>query len=301
MSVLRVDAAVDGLATGASCVPDAVRALEPGAAVAVMIHGFRYMPGQPGHCPHESLFAPSPGFGRAAWPAALGLDGRSGLGVGFGWPARGHLGAAYRTAGRAGKALARLVTALREAGPNRRITLLGHSLGARVALSALPHLPAGAVDTLVLLTGAEFATAAAAAVASPAGRCVEVVNVVTRENLLFDTGFSLALSGGLRRTIGGGLDRAGPGWIDLPLHRPEVLDRLAALGYPVAGPDAKVSHWSAYTRAGALALWSGIISGRLPPSALRGVLPSRPRPGRRPPLPRLPRLPALPILRNSPS
>ena len=123
--------------------------------------------------PHRSLFAFRPAADHwkiRSWPRGLGLAedaGETGLGVGFAWPAsashlasllaRGRTGFAevYDRAGACGAALAELVTLVQELAPGRPVDVLAHSLGARVALAALPHL-GRAPGRMILLGAAEF-------------------------------------------------------------------------------------------------------------------------------------------------
>ncbi|MEM9199547.1 MAG: alpha/beta hydrolase [Pseudomonadota bacterium] len=160
-------------------------ACPPGAPIAVLIHGYRFDPGTPDHDPHRLLYAQAPARQSAklaSWTDGLGFGAgpETGLAIGFGWPARaahlpslvrlGHTGFAevYARAGAAGAALAALIAQIAHLAPNRPIDILAHSLGARVALSALPRLgpaAAGAVGRLILLGGAEYAGTARAALA----------------------------------------------------------------------------------------------------------------------------------------
>ena len=83
--------------------------LPEGAPVIVMIHGYRYCPSQPEHDPHRHILGLDPSVPGArrlrSWPRALGFsaDGTEGLGLPYGWPARGSLPSAYRRAGDAGR------------------------------------------------------------------------------------------------------------------------------------------------------------------------------------------------------
>ena len=88
------------------------------APIVVMVHGYRYSPSEPAHDPHRHILSldPDPGGRRVtSWPRALGFgagDPGEGLAIAFGWEARGSLGGAYRRAGMAGAALARLLSRL---------------------------------------------------------------------------------------------------------------------------------------------------------------------------------------------
>lgn len=273
MPIVAVNASAEGsLEAGLP----ALDALVPGAPVLIMIHGFRYAPGAPGTCPHRSLFALTPHRSVArviSWPRRLGLA-RAGLGIGFGWAAAGTIWGAYRQAGRAGEALADLVAALRAAGSGP-VHVLAHSLGARVALAALPRLAPGDIGRLILMSGAEFRRPAAEALATPAGRAAEVLNVTSRENDLFDGLLELLFAAGLRDlgpSLGSGLRAANLTTlqIDGAAHRAA----LVRLGYPIADPGRRICHWSAYLRSGLFPLYRAVLDGRLPLPVLRAALPA---------------------------
>lgn len=255
----------------------------PGAPVTILIHGFRYAPGQPGACPHRSILslAPQQGPDRAAvsWPRHLGLDRPgAGAGIAFGWQGTGSIWGAWARAGAAGADLARLIAALRRIDPDRPVTLFAHSMGARVALAALHHLPEGAVDRALLLSAAVFRDAAAAAMDSPAGRGLQLVNVTSRENDLFDISTELLLGAGLRQTVSHGLRRPRANWLDLQLDHPGTLDGLDRLGFRLDRRQARICHWSPYLRPGVFALWQAILAGRTGLDDLRAVLPARAEP-----------------------
>ena len=91
-----------------------------------------------------------------SWAHYLRL-GKEGLGIGFGWPALGRLDRAAAHAFAAGRAMAGLITDIhaiqpRSAGPCRR-AFPGRAGG---AAEALQHAPMGSVETLLLLSGAEY-------------------------------------------------------------------------------------------------------------------------------------------------
>ncbi len=261
--------------------------LPPGAPVVVMIHGFRFSPRADRHSPHRHILAldPAPGCARAlSWPRHLGFgrgEAAEGLAIALGWEARGTIWQAWRSAARAGAGLAALVTLLRRLDPHRPVDLVAHSLGARVALAALPLLKAGDLGRAVLLAAAELQGTAAAAMDSPAGRAAEVMNVTTRENDLFDFGLELLVAGGRRRGLGHGLPQPRANWVDLQLDHEDAPAALAGLGFRINGPGARICHWSAYRRPGVFALYRAFLRERaaLSPAHLRAALslPQAPR------------------------
>jgi pimeloyl-ACP methyl ester carboxylesterase len=287
MALVTVNARADGLDCDDAALAAALGALPPGAPVVVMIHGYRFMPGQPGHCPHEHILSlcPTPGVPRAvSWPDRLGLAGeQTGLAIAFGWPSRGSLRDCYARAAGAGAELAALIARLRVHAPDRAVDVIAHSLGARVALQALPRLAPGDVGRMILLAGAELRGPAAAAMDTPAGRAAEVLNVASRQNALFDLMLRAALARGLARSLGAGLARPLPNWTDLNIDRPDTLQALAARGFPLDPPDRRICHWSAYLRPGVFPLYQAVLSRRVSPATLRVAQPaSAPQPDRRP-------------------
>jgi len=278
------------------------------APIAILIHGFRFSLADPAKSPHRHILALDPEtdcWKAVSWPRALGFTGEradEGLCIAFGWETAGSIWRAYDEAERAAAALAHLVDAIRDRAPDRRVDLLGHSLGARVALAALPDLDTAAVDHAVLMAPAEFAPKAEAALASPAGRAAKFLNVTSGENDLYDwllESFIAPVRGG-GQALGHGL-AAGSNWIDLQIDHPDTLDSLAALGHPVAPPARRICHWSAYIRPGMLDLYRALIRDDLPFQLLRAGLPEArsPRWSRLLALPRMP-LP-LPFAGNAPS
>lgn len=291
MAVMAINAGQDwsahefeALADRAGCGP-----------VVVMIHGYRYAPDAARHDPHRHILAPDPGAGEAipSWPRALGFapEGEDGLALGFGWNARGGLRAAYARAETAGAELAALLAPLaRRTG--HPVALIAHSLGARVALSALSRLASGAVGRIVLMAAAEFQCAAEAAIASPAGQAAEVLNVTSRENDLFDFGMELAVGALRRRALGHGLAQGSDRWLDLQIDHPGTIEGLRGLGFQIDPGARRCCHWSAYRRPGLFDLYRTALRHpeRLPLDLLRRHLPDQSAP-------RWSRLLALPALR----
>lgn len=258
----------------------ALAALRPDAPIVIMIHGFRFDPRSPAHDPHAHILALRPArrcWKAVSWPRHLGLAGDRGLAIAFGWQARGTIWTAHARAARAGIRLARLLTALDRVAPGRPVQIMAHSLGARVALTALPRVGAGRVGRIVLLAAAAFAPEARRAMASPAGRTAELLNVTAPENALFDMLLRAAFP--LRGpTLGGGLAGV-PNWLDLPLADPEALATLARLGWRIKPPRAAICHWSGYLRPGIFPFYRALLTDprRTPLPLLRAHLAPPPR------------------------
>ncbi|WP_209424768.1 alpha/beta hydrolase [Pararhodobacter sp. SW119] len=312
-------APVDCIGVPASDSPEAqVRhalvGLPAGAPVLIMIHGMGYVPGVAAVDPHRLIYAPRSGQATRrylSWPRHLRFTpaspteaaARPGLCIGFGWNGGGGVWAASRQAEAAAQALARLVQIVRRAAPDRPVDLFAHSLGARVALAAVPLLHAGALGRVFLLAGAELGPRALRAIDSPAGQGAEFINVTTRENDIFDMLFELSQipMHGRGRSIGLGL-REAPNWLDLQIDHAPVLDRLAALGFELAPAGLRVCHWSVYLRPGIFRLYRTLVHERerLTLPALRELLAEPPTPrwsrlvSRRLALPFAPRGPNLP-------
>ena len=223
--------------------------------ITLMIHGYKYQPGSARHCPHRSIFDAQTG-----WPAHLGMTAGAGLGVCFGWAARGSLARMFETAQQVGRQLAQVVMTLHRAAPHRPVHLIAHSMGAEVALSALCHCDEGAVSRVVLITGASFQSHAARALRSPAGKTAEIFNITSRENDLFDFVFERLLGQAApdNRALGQGI--AAPNALNIQLDCPATLAGLAALGCPIGPPQSHICHWSGYTRPGALAFYAQLLA-----------------------------------------
>ncbi|TCP43220.1 alpha/beta hydrolase [Rhodovulum marinum] len=287
----------------------ALAELPGGTPIAVLVHGFRFSPGQPAKTPHRHILALNPETGgrrAVSWPRALGFTGTGpgeGLCIAFGWESDGTIWQAYDNAARAGTALARLVEQIATRAPGRSVDILAHSLGARVALTAMGKMPAGALNHAVLMAPAEFTPRARAALDSAAGRRGRVLNVTSRENDPFDLLLEalLAPARGGGRSLGHGLEDAPPGWLDLHIDDPDTLQALAAMGHRIAPPERRVCHWSPYLRPGMLALYRALIRGALPFENLCAGLPPA-RPARWSRLLAPPRRPLpLPFAGNAPS
>lgn len=258
------------------------RALGGCGPIIVMLHGYKFTPGHPVACPHRHILSLAPGRNcrkALSWPRELGL-GRGtpdeGLGIAFGWPARGTIWQAYRQAGEAGSHLATLIRQIRRHAPRRPVHLIAHSLGARVALRALAQLPEGSIGRMILLAGAEFGTHARAALDSPAGHCAQLINVTSRENDLFD--FLLERLIAPPAPGDGCLAQHMPrraNTLTLQLDHVATPVSLAAAGFALAPPTARICHWSSYLRPGVFALYRALLhpAGADPLPRLRAALP----------------------------
>lgn len=273
----RADVTDQGLQLDRAALAQALEALPAGVPLVVMVHGFRYAPGDKTNCPHRHIFSNNPpqdDWTAISWPRHLGLTGARGLSLGFGWRGRGWFVAVSRRALVAGRALAELAAMVQDLDPGRPFDVIAHSLGARVALSALPHAAPGDFRRLILLAGAEARGPAEAAMASAAGRAVQVVNVTTRENDLFDFLFEWLAVAGLDTAIGQGLRRTPANWLDVQIDQDATLMALTRLGYPLPPPPARINHWSPYLRPGVFALYRALLDGSLPMATLRAALPN---------------------------
>jgi pimeloyl-ACP methyl ester carboxylesterase len=259
-----------------AAVERSLAALAPRAPVAVLIHGFRYAPGAGIHCPHGHILSLTPrrDVPRAiSWPRHLRLAGpRDGLALAFGWPARGTIWQAQaRTAG-AAEALASLVAAIRRHDPDRQVDLVAHSLGARVAMAALPRVETGSIGRVLLLAPADFRAHAEAAMDSAAGRSAEVFSITSRANALFDLCMETLLSARLHASVAQGLSHPRQNWLDLRIDDPATETALARLGFPLRPAMVRICHWQPYLRPGVFALYRALLARSLGPGQIRAQL-----------------------------
>lgn len=177
MALLKVNAQQDmpRLASGSGAlVPPLAQALGAPGPVVILLHGYKFSPDVPDHCPHNHIFSLTPPrscWKAVSWPRLLGFGQPASRGVciGFGWHARGSIWSAYDQAQTAAVALARLIRQIRQLDPQRPVHIVAHSLGARVALRALSHCHHGDLDRLILIAAAEFESHAARALNTPPG------------------------------------------------------------------------------------------------------------------------------------
>ncbi len=260
-----------------------LRLLPAEAPVVVLVHGYKFDPSaETSDNPHRSLysFAADPmGLKVRSWPAGLGFDPEdpaSGLCLGYGWPAAarhvpsllasGRTGFAqvYHRAALYGRRLAELIARVQALAPGRAVDVLAHSLGARVALEALPHLEV-APERMVLLGAAEFdARAREALAAAPSRRLPQIYNVTARSNDFYDAMFETFAPrrSWAERAVGLGLRDPLPCWLDLQLDRDDLTDWVNARGIDLIPSRARLCHWSFYTRGGAFEVYQAILRRR---------------------------------------
>ncbi len=270
----------DGKRPLGSALADRLDALPKGAPLAILIHGFKYHPDLPSRSPHSSLFsdAPDPANWKVrSWTIGLGFetnDPNAGLAICLGWPARSpqHWGGfgtgfarAYDLATTAAEALSGMLEDIAALRPDLTIDIFAHSLGARVALIGAAHTPAARIGRMILLGGAEYSSVARDCLTSPAFCSAEVFNIISRENDLFDALFEWAAPGSVDgdTCLGAGLGHICPRWADVEIDAEHVTRYLFARGFPLAGSKRRISHWSFYTRPGALAIYRSILRDRL--------------------------------------
>lgn len=275
MAVIRINISPSGLSLHNSPrpVPAYLRevASRPGPIV-ILVHGYKYYPGRPEFCPHRKIFGDQP----EAWPSQLGFvdnPDAQGLCIALGWQARGPLKAMYQRAQRLGKSVAELVALLHRQNPGRSTHFVAHSLGSEACLCALPHLAAGAVSRIILLTGASYARRTQRLLDTPAGRHADVLNITSRENDVFDAAFERIVPSDVAgdMTIGQGIGASNV--VTLQLDCRDTLDGLERLGFPIALSNRRICHWSAYTRPGVMAFYARFL--RVPdclPLALIGKI-----------------------------
>ena len=256
MPILRLNSAADGPQVHGS--PNSwqseLKKLPNHRPIIIMLHGYKFFPGHPVHCPHNHILSlkRAPQFSRAfSWPLAMGLEENHTSGLAFGWPARGSLQYAFDRAQQAGYDLAHMISQLKKIAPQRPIHIIAHSLGVRVAIAALKLLAFGSVDRIITIAGAEFYCAVMKALETPAGKSAEFVNIASSENSLFDFLLQKLIwpDHAGDNAMGRHIPKRG-NFTSLWIDNPKVLEGLRQAGFNIAAPRQKICHWSGYIRPG---------------------------------------------------
>ncbi|TNC50536.1 alpha/beta fold hydrolase [Rubellimicrobium rubrum] len=250
----------DSALPGTTDLPCVLARLPSRAPVVVMIHGFGFDPFDPQSDPHLHILGLDPDrrrWGAVSWPRRLDLAGDRGLGVAWGWPSTGTIWQANAQAAAQGKKLARFIGILRALDGQRPVHVIAHSLGARVAYSALTDLGPNDVQRVVLIAPALSLAEARAACRSPAGRMAMFVNVTGRENRLFDALLLAALPYRGRRLARRSI--CDDNWLDLALDDPDVLGTLRQWGWRIRPARVRICHWSGYLRPGVWRLYQDLL------------------------------------------
>jgi pimeloyl-ACP methyl ester carboxylesterase len=282
MALLGVNAATGAeghVPAGDQTLGSALDDLPPGAPVTIMVHGYRFCPFSPDHDPHGHILSLTPRkdcWKAVSWPRHLHLDRPGmGLGIGFGWPATGALPRVAARAFDAGRSLGRMIGTIHRARPDLPVHIVAHSLGARVALTALETAPPGVLSRMILMSGAEYRGAAERALSLPAAARCHVLNVTSRENAAFDLMFRLAVppARALDRALSAGLGHMN-GCTDLAIDHDATRAALGALGHRLRPPSTRICHWSGYMRPGLFAVYRRMFDQREPsfPATLHRAL-----------------------------
>ncbi len=286
MPILRINATgyipqLAGPDSSNAPLSDALKPHLNGTPVLIMLHGYSYSPSRPNCNPHDQILKSGqdhPQTRLQSWPRRMGYGPGTpdrGLCIAFGWEAGGTIWRANREAGRAGLALANLVEQLADHGAGA-VNIMAHSLGARVALAALPNIRPGLVDRMILLTGAELRSRAEAALMCPAGRLTKVLNVISRENDIFDFIYEWLLAPHRygARALGAGL--ALPQCVTAQIDHPDHLAGLRDLGFAIGPAMHRMCHWSSYLRPGLFGLYRAFLdpATSLDLAHLRDALPA---------------------------
>ena len=180
----------------------------------------------------------------------------------------------WELAGKAGGILAKMIAARLAADDGAEICIVAHSMGARVALSALTQLPRSAVKRVLLLNGSEYSqTAKVVSLYTNS----DVLNVVVKaDDVLSKLGSIFAPEEFIENVVGqSGLCDPPHTWLDICLDNTGVKEKTRAGGYlDLCGdnPDSIGDHWYSYTHEPNWFLFRDFLSGTLAIDGLRNMI-----------------------------
>ncbi len=158
------------------------------------------------------------------------------LSLNFNWSAKARfagllpdVGRLYDLAGQASVALAGLINLIGQLAPEHRIDLMGHSLGARCCLSALPQVKQPNLSRLICLSAVEFSAFTLLALQAPVARKISFYNVTTPHQPLFHRLMHHfgPRPGPADRLLSKGFAFPRKNWLDIRLDNPVVRRPLA--------------------------------------------------------------------------
>ena len=153
------------------------------------------------------------------------------------------------------------------------ICIIAHSLGVRVALSALTQLPAVSVNRILLLNGSEYSQTSKV-IANYTN--AEVLNcTVNSDDVLNKLGSVFAPEAFIKAVVGqSGIELSPSNWVDFCLDDQDVQTRAANSGYDnIRGdnPTKIADHWYSYNHDGNWPLFCDFLSGKRKIDDLRNI------------------------------
>ena len=179
----------------------------------------------------------------------------------------------WELAGKAGGILANIVDRHTRGAKDREVYFVAHSMGVRVALSALHQLCKSQVKRSLLLNGSEYSQTAK--VIAYHTRC-KVLNVIVEEDdILSKLGSVFAPEAFIKDVVGqSGLIGPPKNWLDFRLDDKCVQEKARGCGYACLrgdNPDSWADHWYSYKHEPNWRLFRHFLFGKKKISKLRSI------------------------------